>query len=143
VRIEDLVVSHDCGRVINPRIVDGQVQGACAQGIGAVLLEELEYGDDGRPLVVSLADYQVPRFGDVPEVRMIHREVPSSLPDGFRGCGETGTIFVPAALGNAIEDALRPLGVRIRQTNLGPRELRRLLREAGVAVDPAAFARGG
>jgi aerobic carbon-monoxide dehydrogenase large subunit len=143
VRVEELVVAHDCGRVINPLIVDGQVQGGCAQGLGAVLLEELPYRADGTPVAVTLAQYHLPRFGDVPVVRALHGETPSPLLGGYRGAGEMGAIVTPAALGNAVHDALRPFGVRIRQTNLVPREVRRLLRAAGVEPDPIAYARGG
>ena len=142
VRVEELVVAHDCGRVINPMIVEGQIQGGCAQGIGAVLLEELPYRADGRPVARTLAQYHLPRFADVPEVRAHHGETPSPLLGGYRGTGEMGAIVTPAALANAVHDALRPFGVTIRQTNLVPREVRRLLRAAGVEPDPVAFARG-
>jgi len=72
----------------------------------------------------------------VPAVRILHRETPSALEGGFRGAGEAGIILMPAAIVNAVHDALRPLGVRVLQTNLRATNVRRLLRDAGVAVDP-------
>jgi carbon-monoxide dehydrogenase large subunit len=136
VAILDFVIVHDCGSVINPMILEGQVQGAFAQGVGAVLLEELVYDADGQPLCTTLLDYRVPSFGDVPRARIVHRETPSDLVGGFRGAGEGAIIATPAALANAIEDALRPLGVEIRQTNLAPDRLRALMRQAGASVRP-------
>lgn len=138
VAILDAALVHDCGRVINPLIVDGQIQGALAQAVGAILLEEITYDHDGQPQTVSLLDYLVPAFGSVPRVRIRHRETPSELEGGFRGAGEAGIIVMPAALVNAVDDALRPIGVRVRQTSLRPKHVRRLVREAGFRVDPLA-----
>jgi carbon-monoxide dehydrogenase large subunit len=136
VALHDAVIAHDCGRVINPMIVDGQIQGAFAQAVGAVFLEEIVYGDDGQLLTSSLVDYMVPSFGSVPRVRIVHRETPSPLPGGFRGAGEGAIIVMPAAFANAVADALKPVGVPIRQTALSAPRLRVLLREAGVDIDP-------
>ena len=122
-------------------IVDGQIQGAFAQAIGAVFLEEIRYGDDGQLLTSSLLDYLVPAFGSVPKIRVVHRETPSPLLGGFRGAGEGALIVMPAAFANAVEDALRPVGVRVRQSALSAPRLRALLREAGVAADPLAGVR--
>ncbi len=101
------VVAEDCGRVINPLIVDGQVHGAVAQGIGAALYEEVVYDEAGQLLTASLADYVIPGAGEVPEIETIHLdgESPSTL-GGFRGMGEGGTIGAPAAIANALADAL-------------------------------------
>jgi carbon-monoxide dehydrogenase large subunit len=143
VEIQDAVIVHDCGRVINPLVLEGQIQGAFAQAIGAVLFEELVYSADGQLLTSTLLDYAIPAFGNVPRVRIVHRETPSALPGGFRGAGEAGIIVMPAAIANAVHDALHPLGVRITQTNLGPARLRALLRAAGVRADPLAEARLG
>lgn len=136
VQILDFAIVHDCGRVINPMIVDGQIQGAFAQAIGSVFLEEIDYSAEGQPLTTTLLDYLVPLCGNVPAARILHRETPSPLRGGFRGAGEAGLILAPAALINAVADALRPYGVKIAQTNLGAHHLRRLLREAGVPFDP-------
>jgi aerobic carbon-monoxide dehydrogenase large subunit len=138
VAIRDAVIVHDCGRVINPTIVEGQIQGAFAQAVGGVLLEELVYSDDGQLLTSSLFDYLVPQFGSVPRVRIDHRETPSETLGGFRGAGEGGIIVMPAAIVSAVADAVQPLGVRITQTNLSAPRLRKALRDAGVQVDPLA-----
>jgi carbon-monoxide dehydrogenase large subunit len=138
VAILDAVIVHDCGTVINPTIVDGQIQGAFAQAVGAVFLEEIRYGDDGQLLTSSLLDYLVPTFGSVPKIRVVHRETPSPLLGGFRGAGEGALIVMPAAFANAVEDALRPVGLQVRQSALSAPRLRALLREAGVAPEPLA-----
>jgi carbon-monoxide dehydrogenase large subunit len=143
VEIQDAVIVHDCGRVINPMILEGQIQGAFAQAVGAVLLEELVYSEDGQLLTSTLLDYAIPAFGNVPRLRIVHQETPSELLGGFRGAGEAGIIVMPAAIANAVHDALRPLGVRITQTNLSASRLRTLLRAAGVRVDPLAVPRLG
>jgi carbon-monoxide dehydrogenase large subunit len=132
------VIVHDCGRMINPTLVEGQIQGAFAQAVGSVLLEELVYSDDGQLLTSSLFDYLVPQFGSVPRVRIVHRETPSETLGGFRGAGEGGIIVMPAAIANAVADAVQPLGARITQTNLSAPRLRKALRDAGVQVDPLA-----
>jgi carbon-monoxide dehydrogenase large subunit len=141
ITILECTLVHDCGVVINPLTLDGQIQGAFAQAVGALLLEELNYSDDGQPLNASMLDYSIPAFGDVPRPRVIHRETPSALLGGFRGAGEGPVIMTPSAIANAVHDALRPLGVKVTQTNLGPNRVRDLLRSAGVAIDPLAGAR--
>ena len=130
VEILDAVIVHDCGTVINPAVVDGQIQGGFAQGVGAVLYERIVYDDRGQPLTTTLLDYRIPRFGDVPLVRIKHRETPSVLVGGFRGAGEASIITTPAAIANAVEDALRPLGIVIDSTDLRPDTIRRLIRSA-------------
>jgi carbon-monoxide dehydrogenase large subunit len=136
VTIDDAVIVHDCGRIINPMIVDGQIEGAFAQAVGAVLYEEIVYDEDAQPRTTNMLDYQVPLASDVPPVRIIHRETPSFLPGGHRGAGEAAIIATPPAIANAVADALAPLGVSITQTSLRPTHLRALLRDAGVAFDP-------
>jgi aerobic carbon-monoxide dehydrogenase large subunit len=139
--IRDFAIVHDCGRMINPAIVDGQIQGAFAQAVGSVFLEEIVYDAAGQPLTASFQDYLVPAFGSVPRARIRHRETPSDLPGGFRGVGETGIVLAPAALVNAVADALAPVGVQVTQTNLGPRHVRELIRRAGVPRNPVAGTR--
>lgn len=139
--IRDFAIVHDCGRIINPAIVDGQIQGAFAQAVGSVFLEEIVYDAAGQPLTASFQDYLVPAFGSVPRARIRHRETPSDLPGGFRGVGETGIVLAPAALVNAVADALAPMGIEVMQTNLGPRRIRELVRRAGAPRDPAAGVR--
>ena len=107
VSILKYVVVHDCGKLINPMIVDGQVVGGIAQGIGAALSEELLYDETGQLATASFLDYQIPRTTDMPTPEVYHFETPSELnPLGVRGVGEAGTIGPPAALAGAIEDAI-------------------------------------
>lgn len=129
------VVAEDCGRMINPMIVDGQVHGGVAQGIGAALLEEVVYDEAGQVLTASLADYLIPAAGDVPRMEVIHleAELPSTL-GGFRGMGEGGTIGAPAAIANAVADALAPLGIDISTLPITPERLFRLVSDARMRI---------
>jgi aerobic carbon-monoxide dehydrogenase large subunit len=128
VRLDRYLVVEDCGRLINPMIVEGQVHGAVVQGIGAALSEEMIYDDAGQPLTASLADYGVPVAGEVPPIASVHLEAtsPTTL-GGFRGMGEGGTIGAPAAIANALADALAPLGVEIFELPMTPERLFRLI----------------
>ncbi len=111
------IVAHDCGRVINPTIVEGQVHGGVAQGVGGALFEEMVYDEAGQLLTGSLMDYAVPKAEDLPLIETVHLEFPSPRnPLGVKGLGEGGAISPPAAIANAIEDALAPFGVRITET---------------------------
>jgi carbon-monoxide dehydrogenase large subunit len=117
VKLLRYVVAHDCGRVINPIIVDGQVHGGVAQGIGGALFEEMVYDETGQLLTGSLMDYAVPKADDLPQIETVHLEFPSPRnPLGVKGLGEGGAISPPAAISNAVEDALAPFGVRITET---------------------------
>ncbi|MGH7302384.1 MAG: molybdopterin cofactor-binding domain-containing protein, partial [Candidatus Rokuibacteriota bacterium] len=117
VRLLRYVVAHDCGRVINPTIVEGQVHGGVAQGVGGALFEEMVYDETGQLLTGSLMDYAVPKADDLPPIETVHLEFPSPRnPLGVKGLGEGGAISPPAAIANAIEDALAPFGVRITET---------------------------
>jgi carbon-monoxide dehydrogenase large subunit len=128
VKIHRYVVVEDCGRVINPMIVDGQVHGGVAQGIGAALYEEVVYDETGQLLTASLADYVIPAASEVPpiETRHLETESPSTL-GGFRGMGEGGTIGAPAAIANALSDALMPLGGEIFELPMTPERLFQLI----------------
>ena len=122
------VVAHDCGRVINPIIVEGQVHGGVAQGVGGALFEELVYDETGQLLTGSLMDYAVPKADDLPLIETVHLEFPSPRnPLGVKGLGEGGAISPPAAIANAIEDALAPFGVRITATPVTPARIVALL----------------
>ncbi|WP_416954409.1 xanthine dehydrogenase family protein molybdopterin-binding subunit [Nocardioides sp. T5] len=115
VEIVDYVVVHDCGRVINPLLVEGQVIGGVAQGVGGTMFEELVYNSDGAPQSLTFNDYLLPTVSDMPWVRTDHMESPSPMnPYGFKGAGEGGASGAPGALVNAISDALAPLGVSLR-----------------------------
>jgi carbon-monoxide dehydrogenase large subunit len=140
VEILDAVLVSDCGVVINPMVVEGQHQGGFAQGLGAVLLEEVRYDDDGQPLSSTLVDYTIPEASDVPRLRVVHRETPSAVAGGFRGAGEAAIIVAPAVVAGAVADALAPLGVEITSTRLHPYVLRAAIRAAGYEPDAAAFA---
>lgn len=121
-------VVHDSGTLINPLIVDGQVQGGVVQGLGGTLLEELCYDDRGQPLNASFIDYLIPAVGNVPPIEVDHMEIPTPLnPMGMKGAGEGGAVASPAALVNAIEDALADDGVRLFQTPITPNLLSDLL----------------
>jgi aerobic carbon-monoxide dehydrogenase large subunit len=127
-KIERFVVAEDCGRLVNPLIVDGQVHGGVAQGIGAALYEEIIHDDDGQLHTGSLVDYLVPSACEIPALEVVHldSESPTTL-GGFRGMGEGGTIGAPAAVANAVADALAPLGVAITELPVTPERLFRLL----------------
>jgi carbon-monoxide dehydrogenase large subunit len=113
VKLERLVLVDDCGIVINPLLVDGQLAGGAAQGIGEALREAVLYADDGQLITGSLLDYAVPRAEDVPMLILDRTVTPSPRnPLGAKGVGEAGTVGTPAAVANAVVDALRPLGVR-------------------------------
>jgi carbon-monoxide dehydrogenase large subunit len=121
VRLLRYVVAHDCGRVINPLIVEGQVHGGVAQGVGGALFEDMVYDEQGQLLTGSFMDYLVPTAVELPPIETVHLEYPSPRnPLGAKGLGEGGAISPPAAIANAVEDALAPLGVRITGTPLSP-----------------------
>jgi carbon-monoxide dehydrogenase large subunit len=107
VEVGRYVIAEDCGTVINPMIVDGQVMGGVAQGIGAALMEEITYGADGQLLSGSFMDYLIPTAGEVPVIEIEHLVTPSTVHElGTKGIGEGGTIGSTAAIANAIADAL-------------------------------------
>jgi carbon-monoxide dehydrogenase large subunit len=129
--ILDYIVAHDCGTLINPVIVDGQVHGGVAQGIGGALYEHLVYSPEGQPLASSFMDYLLPSATEIPEMVIEHFESPApEMPLGVKGAGEAGTIGPPAALANAVATALEEFGIDISETPITPSVLRRLIREA-------------
>jgi carbon-monoxide dehydrogenase large subunit len=128
VKLLRYVVSHDCGTIINPVIVEGQIHGGVAQGVGGGLLEEMVYDAQGQLLSGSLMDYAIPKAMDLPSIETIHLEYPSPRnPLGLKGIGEGGAISPPAALANAVEDALAPFNVRVTRTPLIPATVRGLI----------------
>ena len=133
VQVLSYAVGHDCGRVINPVIVEGQILGGIACGLGNALLEEHAYSDEGQLLTGSFMDYAMPRAGHMLEIKIAHQETPSTLnPLGVKGAGEAGTIPVPAAICNAVEDALKPLNVNINEAPLTPFRLWKLIQAAAL-----------
>jgi len=114
VKLMRYVVIEDCGTVVNPKLVDGQVMGGSAQGIGQALLEEAVYDENGQPLAATFMDYIIPGFNEVPRMEIHHLASPSpnSL-GGFKGMGEGGAINAPEAIANAVTDALSPFGIHV------------------------------
>jgi CO/xanthine dehydrogenase Mo-binding subunit len=134
VRVLRYVAGHDCGRLINPLLVEGQMHGGVVHGIGDALIEEVVFDEGGQPLASTFLDYFLPLATDVPWMEVVHIETPSPFnPAGVKGAGEAGTIAAPAAIANAIADALRPLGVEINELPLTPYRLRRLIEQAAQA----------
>ncbi|HUG36297.1 MAG TPA: molybdopterin cofactor-binding domain-containing protein, partial [Candidatus Limnocylindrales bacterium] len=133
------VVAHDCGRLINPVIVEGQIHGGVAQGVGGGLLEDMVYDEQGQLLTGTFMDYLVPTAMELPPIETVHLEFPSPRnPLGIKGIGEGGAISPPAAIANAVEDALAPFGVRVRRTPLGPSTVLELIAEAEAAASARA-----
>ncbi|GJE46119.1 Caffeine dehydrogenase subunit alpha [Methylobacterium soli] len=124
VEILDYCIVEDGGVLVNPLVVDGQIYGGLAQGIGTALYEEMTFDGRGQPLASTFADYLLPGAAEVPEPRIEHMETPSPYTQfGVKGIGEGGAIAPPAAIANAINDALRPLGVEMRHSPVSPRRI--------------------
>jgi carbon-monoxide dehydrogenase large subunit len=131
VRLLRYVVVEDCGTMINPLIVDGQVHGGVVQGIGGALLEHLVYDETGQLRSQTLMEYLLPSAVDVPKIEVHHLQTPSPFTlGGFKGMGEGGAIGPLPALGNAVTDALAPLGVAIDALPLSPERVRMALEQA-------------
>jgi aerobic carbon-monoxide dehydrogenase large subunit len=130
VKVERYVAVEDCGALINPAVVEGQIRGGVAQGIGAVLLERSAYGEDGSFQSATFMDYLMPTACDIPRIEIEHLEtVPLDADVNFRGVGEGGMIVAPPTVVNAIEDALSPFGVRIYEQHLPPARILELIVE--------------
>jgi carbon-monoxide dehydrogenase large subunit len=127
VRIDRYLVVEDCGELINPTIVDGQIAGGVAQGIGAVLYEKVIYDDNAQCQTGTFLDYLLPTAAEIPDIEIIHVQTPSGITANYRGVGEGGMIAAPAAITNAIEDALAHLGVRITEQHLPPSRILELI----------------
>ena len=141
VTVEKYVVQHDCGIMVNPTIVEGQIHGGVAQGIGGALYERLVYDEQGQLLSGSFMDFLMPTAAEVPDIAIVHLETPSPLnPLGVKGVGEAGAIPVPALVAEAVDDALAPFGVRVREMPLSPPRILELIeqgRAGSGAVGPA------
>jgi carbon-monoxide dehydrogenase large subunit len=126
--VERYVAAEDCGALINPAVVEGQIRGGVAQGIGAVLLERSAYDEDGNFRSATFMDYLLPTSCDIPRIEIAHLEtVPTDTDVNFRGVGEGGMVVAPATVVNAIEDALAPFGVRIYEQHLPPARILELI----------------
>ena len=124
IQIEQYVVAHDCGVLVNPMLVEGQIVGGSVQGLGGALLEEFVYDQQGQLLTGSLMDYALPRASDSPSMQLLHQESPSPLnPLGVKGVGEGGAVAPPAAIANAVSDALSEFGVEFNATPIKPEHI--------------------
>jgi carbon-monoxide dehydrogenase large subunit len=131
VKIVRFTVMHDCGTVINPMVVEGQVVGGVAHGIGNALFERLLHDADGQPQTVNFADYLLPGSTDMPPIEILHAETPSPLnPLGMKGAGEGGTIPAIAAIIAAVENALAPFGITINEAPISPARIAELVNAA-------------
>lgn len=134
VKVTRVVFVHDAGKLINPMIANGQVVGAIAHGIGNALYEWMGYDEEGQPVTATLADYLLVTASEMPKLDLAHRESPTPLnPLGVKGIGESGVLPIPAAIASAVEDALSPFGIRVRQFPIRPRDLSEMLETAGVS----------
>ncbi len=119
--IERYVVSHDCGVLVNPMLAEAQIIGGVVQGIGGATFEEIVYDEEGQLLSGTFMDYMIPVATDVPDIVLVHQEIPSPLnPLGVKGLGEGGAISPPVAIANAVCDALSPFGIEINSTPVKP-----------------------
>lgn len=124
VKVLDFAVVEDCGTIVNPMIVDGQIRGGVIQGIGTAVYEELTYDELGQPGVTTIGDYLVPVSVEMPDIKIMHMHTPTPHTEfGIKGMGEGGAIAPPAAIANAIRDALVPLGVELNETPITPRRV--------------------
>jgi carbon-monoxide dehydrogenase large subunit len=131
VTIDKYAVAHDCGVVVNPMLVEGQIVGGAAQGIGGALLEEFNYDPDGQLLAGSFMDYMLPTACEIPNIELIHQHSPSPLnPLGVKGVGEGGPIAPPAVIANAVCDALRPFAVEFNRLPIKPQIIQQAIASA-------------
>jgi aerobic carbon-monoxide dehydrogenase large subunit len=134
VRIENYAIAHDCGVVVNPMLVEGQIVGGAAQGIGGALLEEFNYDCSGQLLTGSFMDYMLPTACEIPQMQLIHQHSPSPLnPLGVKGVGEGGPIAPPAVIANAVGDALRAFNAEFNRTPIKPQQIEEAVRSASRA----------
>jgi carbon-monoxide dehydrogenase large subunit len=138
IEIERYVVAHDCGVVINPMLVEGQIVGGSVQGLGGALLEEFTYDEEGQLLSGSLMDYALPRASDSPSMQLLHHESRSPLnPLGVKGVGEGGAVAPPAAIANAVCDALAPFRAEFNATPIKPEHIVRAVARGATAASRA------
>ena len=122
---------HDAGVILNPMLVEGQINGACTHGLAASLYEEVAYDENGQCLTASFQDFLVPTAMEVPRIEIGHIETPSPFTElGSKGTGEADSMAVPPALGNALADALAPLGVTVNKLPMSPNDIWHLIQEA-------------
>ena len=131
VEVLDYAVAEDCGTVVNPMIVDGQIRGGVIQGIGTALYEEIPYDEQGQPLAATFADYLMPGAAEMPAIKIAHLHTPTPHTEyGMKGMGEGGAIGPPAAIANAVRDALAAIGAELNETPMTPRRVLAAIRAA-------------
>jgi carbon-monoxide dehydrogenase large subunit len=134
VRLDRYVIAHDCGIVVNPMLAEAQIIGGAVQGIGGALVESLVYDREGQLLTGSLMDYALPIASQIPDITVVHQEIPSPLnPLGVKGLGEGGAIAPPVAIANAVCDALSSFGIEINSTPVSPEAIVRAVKAARAA----------
>jgi len=135
IELLDFAVAEDCGTMVNPMIVEGQIRGGVAQGIGTALYEEIPYDAQGQPLAVTFADYLMPGAAELPTIKIGHMHTPASATEyGMKGMGEGGAVAPPAAIANAVRDALAALGAEVNETPLTPARVLAAIQKARQAA---------
>jgi aerobic carbon-monoxide dehydrogenase large subunit len=131
VELLDFAVAEDCGTMVNPMIVEGQIRGGVVQGIGTALYEEIPYDEQGQPLAGTLADYLMPGAAELPAIKIGHLHTPAAATEyGMKGMGEGGAVAPPAAIANAVRDALSAIGAELNETPITPRRIIAAIRTA-------------
>ena len=124
VELLDFAVAEDCGTMVNPMIVEGQIRGGVVQGIGTALYEEIPYDEQGQPLAGTFADYLMPGAAELPAIKIGHLHTPATATEyGMKGMGEGGAVAPPAAIANAVRDALAAIGAEVNETPITPRRV--------------------
>ncbi len=131
IELLDFVVAEDCGTMINPMLVEGQIRGGVAQGVGTAMFEEIPYDEHGQPLAATLLDYHLPGAFELPPIRIAHLHTPAVATEyGVKGMGEGGAVAPPAAIANAVRDALASIGAEVNETPLTPQRVLAAIRRA-------------
>ena len=135
IELLDFAVAEDCGTMVNPMIVEGQIRGGVVQGIGTALYEEIPYDETGQPLAGTLADYLLPGAAEMPAIKIAHLHTPAAATEyGMKGMGEGGAVAPPAAIANAVRDALAGIGAEVNETPITPRRVLAALQKAREAA---------
>ncbi|MGB9647981.1 MAG: molybdopterin cofactor-binding domain-containing protein [Stellaceae bacterium] len=130
IELLDYAVAEDCGTMVNPMLVEGQIRGGVVQGIGTALYEEIPYDETGQPLAGTLADYLLPGAAEMPAIKIGHLHTPTPHTEyGIKGMGEGGAVAPPAAIANAVRDALSAIGAEVNETPITPRRVLAAIRK--------------
>jgi len=131
IELLDFAVAEDCGTMVNPMLVEAQIRGGVVQGIGTAFYEEIPYDEQGQPLAVTFADYLMPGAAELPAIKIGHLHTPATATEyGMKGMGEGGAVAPPAAIANAVRDALAPLGAEVNETPITPQRVMAAIRAA-------------